>query len=50
MNVEIKETEVRAHFGELNKDSKKIIDLRTIDSKYIIKALENKIVELKTIK
>ena len=37
--------ELKAKFGELNN---KKVDLGTIDSKYIIKALEAKLREIKT--
>ncbi len=45
MEVKIPESEIKAKFGELNKEN---VDLRTVDSKYIIKALEAKLKEIKT--
>ena len=47
MEVKRLKPEVKARFGELNN---KRDDLRTIDSKYIIKALEAKLKEIKGLK
>ena len=47
MEIKRQESEIKVRFGELRKN-KKVVDLRTIDSKYIITALDEKIREFKT--
>jgi hypothetical protein len=48
MEVKLPENEVKAKFSQL-KEFKKMADLRTIDSTYIIKAVEAKLKEIKGI-
>lgn len=45
MEVKIPKREIKAKFGEIRDE--KIVDLRTIDSKYIIKAVEAKLRRIK---
>ena len=47
MEIKIQKPEVKARFGEL-RENEKVVDLRTIDSKFIITALDEKIKEIRT--